>query len=178
MIKRILAIVICACFALSLAACGCNSESGKGKTEISQADGKDQSDAKPAKAVVHGRISGDAAPTGWIIKPGENGDFITYIKGTEKDADKTYIQFGCDSLSAEQVFKSNQTLKESNGESYNTDSVTIGDKQFLAIYPDEGENSLFGTVNNNTMIINYLGVDIDDPVVQKIISGIVIAPEK
>ena len=81
-------------------------------------------------------------------------------------------------MSAEQVFKSNQTLKESNGESYNTDSVTIGDKQFLAIYPDEGENSLFGTVNNNTMIINYLGVDIDDPVVQKIISGIVIAPEK
>ena len=178
MIKRILSIVICACFALSLAACGCNSESGNGKTEISLVDGNSQSNAKPAKAVVHGRISGDAAPTGWIIKSDESGDFITYIKGTQKDAAKTYIQFGCDSMSAEQVYKSNITLKDSNDESYNTDSVTIGDKQFLAIYPDEGENSLFGTVNNNTMIINYLGVDINDPVVQKIISGIEITPEK
>lgn len=178
MIKRILAIVICACFALTLAACGCNSESGKGKTEISQADGNEQSNAKPAKAVVHGRLSGDAAPTGWIIKPGESGEFITYIKGTEKDANKTYIQFGCDSMTAEQVYKSNVTLKDSSGESYNTDSVTIGNNLYFAIYPDEGENSLFGTVNGGTLVINYLGVDVNDPVVQKIISGIVIAPEK
>ena len=61
---------------------------------------------------------------------------------------------------------------------YSTDSVTIGDKLYFAIFPNEGQNSLFGTVNNGTLIINYKGVEINDPVVQKIISGIVIEPEK
>ena len=182
MIKRIFAIVLCACFALSLAACGCNSESeGKGKTEISHVDGNDkndQSDVTPVKAVVRGRLSGDAAPTGWIVKSDESGEFITYIKGTEKDADKTYIQFGCDSISAEDLFNSAQNINDTKGMGYSTDSVTIGDKLYFAIYPNEGQNSLFGTAKNGTMVINYLGVDINDPEVQKIISGIEIAPEK
>lgn len=176
MIKRILAVVICACFALSLAACGCNSDSnGKGKTEISQGTDKNQSDVKPAKAIVHGRISGNGAPEGWSIKSDESGDFITYVKDSDKNA---YIQFGCDSMSAEQVFNSVVTMKKTKGESYTTDSVTIGDNLYFAIYPDQGENSLFGTVNNNTMVINYLGVDINDSTVQKMIGGIEIAPEE
>ena len=183
MIKRIFAIALCACFALTLAACGCNSSNpeNKGKTVISQVqEGDTANNNKPVKAVVHGRISGDAAPTGWAVKSDEGGDYITYVKGDDGNVENSdaYIQFGCDSISAEDLFKSAQNLNDTKGMGYSTDSVTIGDKLYFAIYPNEGQNSLFGTVNNGTLIINYKGVDINDPVVQKIISGIVIEPEK
>ena len=173
MIKRIFAIALCACFALTLAACGCNSSSSdnKGKTVISQVQEGDTGNNKPVKAIVHGRIA---------VKTDEGGDFITYVKGDDGNVENSdsYIQFGCDSISAEDLFKSAQNLNDTKGMGYSTDSVTIGDKLYFAIYPNEGQNSLFGTVNNGTLIINYKGVDINDPVVQKIISGIVIEPEK
>lgn len=176
MIKRVLAVIICVCFALSLAACGCNSSNGQGgKTIISQVDDSSASNAKPAKAISSGRISGDAAPTGWTAKTDEGVDCITYAKG---DDGKAYIKLSCDSMPAEDLFKSVVTLKDTKGEGYSTDSVTIGDNLYFAIYPNEGENSLFGTVGSNTLVINYLGVDVNDQTVQKIIGGIEIAPEK
>lgn len=181
--KRILAIILCACFALSAASCGCNSEKNKdgetGKAVISQVNEKEAKDIKPAKAVKHGNVSGDAAPEGWMIKNGEGGDFITYIKCADPKKtnpdDCPYVQIGSDILSPEDLLKSVTTLKDTKGENYTTDSVTIGENLFLGVFVEGGVNSLFGTVNKNTMVINYKDVEISDPVVSKIISGIEIS---
>lgn len=180
--KRILAIIFCACFALSAASCGCSSDkngSDAGKTVISKADEKDIKDKKTAKAVKHGNVSGDEAPEGWIIKNGEGGDFITYIKCADPKKsnpdDCPYVQIGSDILSPEDLLKSVTMLKDTNGEKYTTDSVTIGENLFLGVFVEGDVNSLFGTVDNNTMVINYRDVDISDPVVSKIVSGIEIS---
>lgn len=175
--------VLCACFALSAASCGCNSDKSKGsdtgKTVISKAEEKEINDKKPAKAVKHGNVSGNEAPEGWIIKNGEGGDFITYIKCADPKKtnpdDCPYIQIGSDILSPEDLLKSVTTLKDTKGETYTTDSVTIGDKLFLGVFVEGGVNSLFGTVDKDTMVINYKGVDINDPVAEKIINGIEIS---
>lgn len=185
--KRIIAITVCVMFVLSalfMTSCGCNSgkEKGVGKTVISQVDQKDATSAKPAKSIIHGRVSGDAAPEGWAIKSDEGGDFITYIKMTgdyATDPDKCpYVQISCDEMSADDLFTSVCTLKDTKGLSYATDSVTIGEVPFLGIFVDGDANSLFGTVDGNTMVINYRDVNIDDPDVTKIIGGIEIASEK
>ena len=181
--KRIFAIIICAAFALALAACSCNGAAGgNGQTVISHIeDSSEIQKLKPVKAVIHGRVSGNAAPEGWEIKSDESGDYITYIQKTEafetSPDDCPYVQIGCDTLSAEDLLKSAVTLKDSKGESYNTDSVTIGKNQFLGIFSDNGESSLYGTVDGSTMAVNYKGVNIDDKTVQDIIGGIEIAPE-
>lgn len=182
--KKILAAIICVLFALSLAACGCNSDSNKGagKTIISQVDENEATSLKPAKAVTHGNISGDSAPDGWAVKSDEGGDFITYIKKTgdyETNPDKCpYIQFGCDDMSADDLFNSVITAKDMKGLTYTTSSVTVGGNLYLGIFVEGDANSLFGTVNGKTMVINYRDVDINDPVVSKIIGGIEIASDK
>ena len=179
--KRIFALIICACLAFSLAACGEN-KSGSGETIISKLDSGETGDFTPVKAIKHGRVSGNNAPDGWTIRSEEGGDFITYIQMTEAyqtDPDECpFVQISCDEMSAEDLFNSVLTLKDSKGEIYATDSVTIGENIFLGVFVEDGENSLFGTVGDNTMVINYKGDEIDDPVVQDIIGGIEIAPEK
>lgn len=181
--RRIFAIIICAALALTLAACSCNGASGgKGKTVISQIqDSSEIENIKSGKAIIHGRVSGNAAPEGWALRTDEGGDYITYIQMTEAyetaPDECPYVQIGCDDLSAEDLLNSVITLKDAKGETYATDSVTIGENLFLGIFCDSGENSLFGSVNGSTMIINYKGVDIDDETVQSIIGGIEIAPE-
>lgn len=178
--RRIFAIIICAAFALTLAACSCNGASGSnGKTIISQV--QDSNEIESIKSVIHGRVSGNAAPEGWAIKTDEGGDYITYIQMTEAyetaPDECPYVQIGCDALSAEDLLNSVITLKDTKGETYATDSVTIGENLFLGIFCDSGENSLFGSVNGSTMVINYKGIDIDDETVKSIIGGIEIAPE-
>lgn len=178
--KRLLAIVLCACFALSFAACsgGGSENNGKGKTVISQIDNSEAKELKAAKAVTHGRVSGNSAPEGWEIKSGDSSDSITYIQKTEADEENCpYVEIGCNILSADEVFNSVATLKDTQGVYYTTDDVELNGSQFLGIFCEDGTNSVFGTVNGQTMVINYKGVELDDETVQSIIGGIEIAAE-